>query len=180
LGSCYYGETCVLGTCVNACVTSCPAGFGVNYGTKDGCNCPVLPTGINSTQCSNGSTNLVACNTITSGMDYYGQNGHFPQALDYTDLVGDPLVQDNRTNLLWDRDMVTNAAQWEAVDGLCASPKAAPSVHELFGIVDFSKSSAPMSHSCFNFFSPLPTGGYLWSRDWREKRPHTADHKVGV
>lgn len=144
-GTCGDNETCVSGLCRPLCWPTghCPGGLQKH----DGCRCRVLPTG--ATKCMT-DQGLVACETIPYGEDYFGQDAHLTFDVHAFWGVGDGVVTDQNTGLVWSQTVHPDGA-FEAAISLCANqPSGAglpawrlPTVWELLSVVDFGR-ACPM------------------------------------
>ena len=162
-GSCPPGLFCDQGTCGEppACWTGpCPSG----YQAFDGCRCKVPPSGV--THCVN-NTSFVDCATLKPGDEYYGQDGQFQVApLSFADL-GDGMVLDSLTGLVWSKASY-GPSSWQDAQDSCASNQPGlpetgwrlPTTWELAGILNQGK-TCPMWDPVFGESCPSPS--VFWS-----------------
>jgi hypothetical protein len=93
--------------------------------------------------CYDVTSTEVGCNLITEGMDYYGQDGHYPgPARSYVDNLNDTIT-DEVTGLTWTK-IPSAEMDWDAAHTHCASLDLAstswrlPKRYELQMLLDHS------------------------------------------
>ncbi len=155
VGGCDENSDCVSGECIddNCCEhaglccgedADCPDLF-------DGCSTDNTQTCVFSSftfpdtgqadECYNVSGAPVDCSTITSTMDYYGQDGHYPGPGRLYDDSNSWIV-DLVTGLAWVVEG-TDQMDWENASSMCESETAGsmvwrlPKRHELLSLVDY-------------------------------------------
>jgi hypothetical protein len=100
----------------------------------------------NQTQCRDVSGAATECGDISSTMDYYGQDGHYPrQARSFT-AVDENRVRDEVTGLIWAKS-IGSASRWSEAETTCASLELGlkayrlPTRFELLSLLDFGSQS---------------------------------------
>lgn len=160
-GECEGNQTCQSGSCRPSCWPAgpCPGG----YQEYDGCRCRVVPTGAKKCMTDLG---LVECDTIPFGEAYYGQDAHltFEEHAFWT--LGDGVVSDQNTGLVWNGSIHSEGSFEDAALACASDPSEGssawrlPNYLEFLSMIDFGV-ACPTWHPLFG--AACEGGMAFWS-----------------
>jgi hypothetical protein len=178
-GACDEESDCASGDCVNdwCCEQAglCCGDDGDCPDLFDGCATDNTQTCVFSARsfpdtgldgiCFDVNGDQVACSAITSGMDYYGQDGHYPgPTRSFTDLT-DGRITDVVTGLVWTKTATSQMSWTNAVSecdalALGSGSWRLPKRIELQALVDFSPAATGGVDAVFDVSG---TGTQFWT-----------------